>query len=218
MREVRGRLDCEALRSSGMPYSLCRPLTVEAAAAAALPAIALVVLAAHRRPRPRVVLAGRTARHGRCSSCCSPPGRPPPRCGTTMPRIPPSASPIRNLRDPRWPLPTPAGMNRVRPSAERHRVRPDHPEWLDRNYRRPAPMRRRTPRAICGGRDRGPPTAQRRAVRLPACHRTPSSSPGPVRGHGKRAVRLAPRPRPHAGSPTSSRRCTRHPGSATHHC
>jgi hypothetical protein len=61
MWEVRVRLDRwdAAVVGYAMLAGLCRPLTVEAAAAVALPAIALVVLAAHRRPRPRVVLAGR---------------------------------------------------------------------------------------------------------------------------------------------------------------
>jgi hypothetical protein len=61
MWEVRVRLDRwdAAVVGYAMLAGLCRPLTVEAAAAVALPAIPLVVLAAHRRPRPRVVLAGR---------------------------------------------------------------------------------------------------------------------------------------------------------------
>ena len=39
--------------------ALCRPLTVQAAVAVAMPGIVLVVLAARRQPPPRVVLARR---------------------------------------------------------------------------------------------------------------------------------------------------------------
>jgi hypothetical protein len=64
MRDVRVRLDRwgAAVVGYAMLAAWCRPLTVEAAAAVVLPAIVLVVLvvlAAHRRPRPRVVLASR---------------------------------------------------------------------------------------------------------------------------------------------------------------
>jgi hypothetical protein len=61
MREVRVRLDRWGAAAVGYATlaAWCRPLTVEAAAAVVLPAIVLVVLAAHRRPRPRVVLASR---------------------------------------------------------------------------------------------------------------------------------------------------------------
>ena len=61
MRDVRVRPDRwdAAVVGYAMLAAFCRPLTVEAAAAVALPAIALVVLAARRRPPPRVLLAGR---------------------------------------------------------------------------------------------------------------------------------------------------------------
>jgi hypothetical protein len=61
MRDVRVRLDRwhGALLGYAAVAALCRPLTVEAAVAVALPAVALVVLAAHRGPPPRVVPARR---------------------------------------------------------------------------------------------------------------------------------------------------------------
>ena len=61
MRDVRVRL--ERWEAVVVGYAalaaLCRPLTVQAAVAVALPGIALVVLAARRPPPPRVVLAPR---------------------------------------------------------------------------------------------------------------------------------------------------------------
>ena len=61
MRDVRVRPDRwdGVLLGYAALAALCRPLTVEAAAAVALPAVALVVLAARRGPPPRVVLARR---------------------------------------------------------------------------------------------------------------------------------------------------------------
>ena len=61
MRDVRVRLDRWAAVVVGYAAlaALCRPLTVAAAVAVALAGIALVVLAARRRPPPRVVLATR---------------------------------------------------------------------------------------------------------------------------------------------------------------
>lgn len=64
MRDVRLRLD--RWHAGVVGYSalaaFCRPLTVEAAAAVALPAVAWVVLVVRRRPPPRVVLAHRHLR------------------------------------------------------------------------------------------------------------------------------------------------------------
>jgi hypothetical protein len=61
MRDVRVRLDRGAAVVVGYAAlaALCRPLTVAAAVAVALPGIALVVLAARRPPPPRIVLAPR---------------------------------------------------------------------------------------------------------------------------------------------------------------
>ncbi len=61
MRNVRVRFDHwdAAVIGYATLAALCRPLTVEAAVAVGLPAVALVVLAAQRRPPPRVVLARR---------------------------------------------------------------------------------------------------------------------------------------------------------------
>jgi hypothetical protein len=61
MRDVRVRLDRwdGVLVGYAALAALCRPLTVEAAVAVALPGIALVVLAGRRRPPPRAVLAAR---------------------------------------------------------------------------------------------------------------------------------------------------------------
>jgi hypothetical protein len=61
MRDVRVRLDRwdGALVGYAVLAALCRPLTVEAAVAVALPAVALAVLAARRGPPRGVVLAPR---------------------------------------------------------------------------------------------------------------------------------------------------------------
>ena|SRR5689334_1864869 len=61
MRDVRGRLGrCDAvLVGYAALAALCRPLTVAAAVAVVLPAIALVAVAGRRRPPPRAVLARR---------------------------------------------------------------------------------------------------------------------------------------------------------------
>jgi hypothetical protein len=63
MRDVRVRLDRwdGALVGYAALAALCPPLTAGAAAAVALPAVALVVLAARRGPPRRVVLAPRHA-------------------------------------------------------------------------------------------------------------------------------------------------------------
>ena len=69
--------------------ALCRPLTVQAAVAVALPGIALVVLAAHRPPRRGSCSRLGTSPRGWGWSGCSQPGRPLLCCGATMQRIPP---------------------------------------------------------------------------------------------------------------------------------